>query len=132
MGFRLYILSFQLGKIDWLVDLQSLCFKFQHKIASKPQKSLIASSILYVLCTYIIEEKVGYFLGYSSVINKQQLVHLFWWQLQMIEMAVLLIARLRIMCKMGPNNFWCRMTIFFMLFFILIFLFFILMKSYKK
>ena len=44
----LNILSFQLGKIDWLVDLQSLCYKFQHKIASKPQKSLIASSILYV------------------------------------------------------------------------------------
>ena len=42
----LNILSFQLGKIDWLVDLQS--FMFKHKIVSKPQKSLIASSILYV------------------------------------------------------------------------------------
>ena len=42
----LNILSFQLGKIDWLVDLQS--FMSKHKIGSKPQKSLIASSILYV------------------------------------------------------------------------------------
>ena len=39
----LYILSFQLGKIDWLVDLQS--FMSKHKIGSKPPKYLISPII---------------------------------------------------------------------------------------